>query len=257
MAFSLWPQASGSPTVLTYQLKALLSCFRMSPKKETSLYQEIKSFLEMVRCDEYLKPDIDQERRETENFRNRQKREENTGTLADRLPGEVCPWDINLSYAMSEASAEEDEARRQVESQIGIDPIEFPLDSKFFELQGQCLEWWDGQHFDLKRRCVERLLVLYGVALVDKEATRKYKSIIEGTAWQNHHALKEACAYLESFIDNAESKVAAAEGVVLKHELQSTQKELERKKTLLAKKNKELRMLREREKALLKQLGYE
>ena len=45
-----------------------------------------------------------------------------------------------------------------------------------------------------------------------------------------------------------------AQLVVMRYELEKTQKELENKKVLLKKKNKEIRMLRERDKNLTRQL---
>ena len=161
---------------------------------------------------------------------------------------------MNLRWPMSEESDEEYKLKAQAFGSMGLKRLEDGLDAVFFASQKECLDWWDQQPFDLKRRCLERVLVLHGTQLIKTAAKEKYKSIVDGIAWQNHHVLKEACGHLRQFVDDAEKELEEAQLVVMRYELEKTQKELEKKKELLKKKNKEIRMLRERDKNITRQL---
>ena len=55
-------------------------------------------------------------------------------------------------------------------------------------------------------------------------------------------------------VDGAEKEVEEAKLVMMRYELEKTQKELEKKKALLKKKNRELRILKEDKKILTRQL---
>ena len=214
----------------------------------------VKGFLKRVEEDEYLKPDLFQEQREASLFKEQVKDPAFGESERDANDGCVAPWDMDLTFAMSEESEEDYQSGVAAFHLMGLKRLQDELDAKFFALQKECLDWWDEQPFDLKRRCLERVLVLYGSQLLRTTAKDKYKSIISGTAWQNHHALKEACGHLKKFVDDAEKELEEAQLVVMRYELEKTQKELENKKALLKKKNKEIRMLRERDKNITRQL---
>lgn len=219
------------------------------------IFREAEEFVKKVKNDKYLAPDRFREQEESGLFK-KMVEEEKYDDMSGRLPGQVMPWDIELGYAMSEESEEEVAIKYQVAEQMGFRSIESGLDSTFFTKRNDCMEWWDQQSFDLKRRCLERVITLLGIEKIDHSATRKYKDIVDGVAWQNHHALKKACEIVEKLLVPLESGVAGAEVVVLRFEKDTLEKELAQKKNLLKKKNKDLKMLRERESALLKQLGF-
>ena len=213
--------------------------------------QTVKDFLKSIEEDGYLlEPDPFQEQKEESIFKEQLKNSDYGKKVRNTSLGYVAPWDMNLRFAMSEENEEEYKERADLFSSMGIKRLEDELDSKFFELQKECLDWWDEQPFDLKRRCLERVLVLYGVQLVKSATKDKYKSILAMTAGENHFALKEACRHLRRFIDGAEEASTGAQLVIMQYELEKTKKELERKKALLKKKNKEIRKLKERETAL-------
>ena len=214
----------------------------------------VKDFLKEVEEDEYLVPDLGQEQREETLFKEQILDPAFGERERDANDGCVAPWDMNLRWPMSEESDEEYKLKAQAFGSMGLKRLEDGLDAVFFTSQKECLDWWDQQPFDLKRRCLERVLVLYGKQLIKTAAKDKYKEIISGTAWQNHHALKEACEHLRQFVDGAEKEMEEAQLVVMRYELEKTQKELENKKALLKKKNKEIRMLRERDKNITRQL---
>ena len=216
-------------------------------------FKEANDFVKRIKGDNYLKPDLFREQEELSLFR-KMIEEEKHDDMSSRLGGEVKPWDIDLGYAMKEETEEEVAARKKVGEQMGFVSIETGLDGIFFAKRNACLEWWDQQSFDLKRRCVERVITLLGREKVDHAATQKYKSICDGIAWQNHHALKEACAIIERLIVPLQSGVAGAEAVVLRIEKQRLEKELDQKKNLIKKKNKLIKALREKSEALIRQL---
>ena len=58
--------------------------------------------------------------------------------------------------------------------------------------------------------------------------------------------LKEICRHLKQFIDCSEKEIEKAQVVMMRYELEKAKKELENKKDLRKRKNKEIRMLRER-----------
>mgnify|MGYP001327364880 CR=1 FL=1 len=215
---------------------------------------DVKEFLNSVKTDEYLEPDPFREQKEDSIFK-QEVEEESHGDLSGRLHGEVKPWDINLSYAMSEESDEEEKQRKAIGEEMGFKSLSDSLDSTFFRLQKECLDWWDLQTFDLKRRCLERVLVLLGRQLIETASKDKYKDIITACAWQNHHALKEACSYLERFTADIESDEEQARLAIARFQIEKLEKELEAKKKLINKKNKELRKLRASNEFLLGQLG--
>jgi hypothetical protein len=219
------------------------------------IFREAEEFVKKVKNDEYLEPDRFREQEECGLFK-KMVEEEKYDDMSGRLFGEVKPWDIQLDYAMSEESEEEVTIKRQVGEQMGMRSIDSGLDSIFFAKRNACMEWWDQQSFDLKRRCLERVIILLGIEKIDHAATQKYKGIIDGVAWQNHHALKKSCEIVEKLVVPLDSGVAGAEVVVLRFEKDRLEKELAQKKNLLKKKNKDLKTLRERESALLKQLGF-
>ena len=158
---------------------------------------------------------------------------------------------------MGEESDEELRIKIQVAEQMGVKSMESGLDATFFEKRDACMEWWEHQSFDLKRRCLERVITLLGKEKIDYAATCKYKDIADGISWQNHHALKEACGIIEKLLPSPDAGVNDAEMVVLRFEVDRLNKELSQKKDLLKKKNKELKMLRERGDAVIRQLGLE
>jgi hypothetical protein len=210
---------------------------------DMDLFKEAKDFVTRTKTDNYLKPNLFQEQEEFSLFR-KMVEEEKYEDMSGRLHGEVKPWDIDLGYAMSEETDEEVEIKRRIGEQMGLRSIESGLDSIFFEKRTACVDWWEQQTYDLKRRCLERLITLLGKEKIDYAATQKYKSIVDGIAWQNHHALKEACDIIEKLIVPLTSGVAGAEVVVLRLENERLEKELSQKKNLLKKKNKELKALR-------------
>jgi len=214
----------------------------------------VKDFLKEVEEDEYLKPDLFQEQREESLFKEQIQDPAFRESQRDANDGCVAPWDINLGWPMSEESDEEYRKKTEAFSSIGIKRLNDELDPVFFALQKECLDWWDQQPFDLKRRCLERVIVLYGSQKLETAAKQKYKEIISGTAWQNHHTLQEACGHLKQFVDGAEKEIEEAQLVMMRYELEETKKELEKKRDLLKKKNKEIRMLRERDKNITRQL---
>ena len=215
-----------------------------------------KDFLDRVAAQDYLKPNIFREQEEFNLFR-RMVEEEKFNDLSGRLRGEVKKWDIDLGYAMGEESDEELRIKIQVAEQMGVKSMESGLDATFFEKRDACMEWWEQQSFDLKRRCLERVITLLGKEKIDYAATCKYKDIADGISWQNHHALKEACGIIEKLLPSPDAGVNDAEMVVLRFEVDRLNKELSQKKDLLKKKNKELKMLRERGDAVIRQLGLE
>lgn len=218
--------------------------------------KEVRDFLDRVAAQDHLKPNIFREQEEFNLFR-RMVEEEKFDDFSGRLCGEVKNWDIDLGYAMSEESDEELRIKIQVAEQMGVKSIESGLDATFFEKREACIEWWDEQPYDLKRRCLERVITLLGKEKIDYAATRKYKDIADGIGWQNHHALLEACAIIEKLLPSPDAAVNEAEMVVLRFEVDRLNQELTRKKDLLKKKNKELKMLRERSDAVIRQLGLE
>ena len=218
--------------------------------------KEAKEFLDRVAAQEYLKPNLFREQEEFNLFR-RMVEEEKFDDLSGRLSGEVKEWDIDLGYAMGEESDEELRIKIQVAEQMGVKSMESGLDATFFEKRDACMEWWERQSYDLKRRCLERVITLLGKEKIDYEATRKYKGIADGISWQNHHALKEACGFIQKLLPSPDAGVNDAEVVVLRFEVDRLNKELSQKKDLLKKKNKELKMLRERDAAVIRQLGLE
>jgi hypothetical protein len=215
-----------------------------------------KDFLDRVAAQDYLKPNIFREQEEFNLFR-RMVEEEKFDDLSGRLSGEVKKWDIDLGYAMGEESDEELRIKIQVAEQMGVKSMESGLDATFFEKRDACMEWWEQQSFDLKRRCLERVITLLGKEKIDYAATCKYKDIADGISWQNHHTLKEACGIIEKLLPSPDAGVNDAEMVVLRFEVDRLNKELSQKKDLLKKKNKELKMLRERGDAVIRQLGLE
>jgi len=218
-------------------------------------FKEAAEFVSRIKSDNYLEPNRFREQEEFSLFR-KMVEEEKFDDLSGRMYGEVKPWDIELGYAMSEESEEEVEIKYQVAEQMGFRSIESGLDSTFFAKRNACMEWWEQQTFDLKRRCLERVITLLGKEMINHAATQKYKSIVDGCAMRNSGALKEACGFIEKLIVPLNGGVAGAEVVVLRFEKDRLEKELAQKKNLLKKKNMELKMLREREKALLRQLGF-
>lgn len=217
-------------------------------------FQEAADFVKRIKGDKYLQPDLFREQEEFSLFR-KMVEEEKYDDMSGRLYGEAKPWDIELGYAMSEETEEELEIRVRVAKQMGMKTLETGLDSTFFEKRNACMTWWEQQSFDLKKRCLERVIALLGKEKINHAATQKYKEICDGKAWQNHHALNEACKIIEKLMVPLDSGVAGAEVVVLRLENERLEKELTQKKNLLKKKNKELKTLREREAALLQQLG--
>jgi len=217
-------------------------------------FKEADDFLNRVKSDNYLEPDQFREQKELSLFR-KMVEEEKFEDLSGRLYGEVKPWDIELEYAMSEETDEEVAVRKKIGEQMGFIDIETGLDSNFLSKRNTCIEWWEQQSFDLKRRCLERVITLLGKEKIDHAATQKYKGICDGIAWQNYHTLKEACAIIEKLIVPLQSGVAGAEAVVLRVENQRLKNELEQKKNQIKKKNKEIKTLREREEGLIRQLG--
>ena len=217
-------------------------------------FRDAADFVDRIKGDKYLQPDLFREQEEFSLFR-RMVEEEKCDDMSGRMHGEVKPWDIELDYAMSEETEEELEVKTQVAKQMGLQTLETGLDGTFFDKRNACLTWWEQQSFDLKKRCLERVITLLGKEKINHAATQKYKEICDGVAWQNHHALKEACEIIEKLVVPLDSGVAGAEVVVLRLENERLEKELTQKKNLLNKKNKELRALREREAALVKQLG--
>jgi len=217
-------------------------------------FKEAEDFVSRVKGDKYLEPNLFREQEEFSLFRKMVEKEE-YGDMSGRLSGEMKAWDIELNYAMSEESDEEVAIKQQVAEQMGLRSIETGLDTTFFIKRSNCMKWWDQQSFDLKRRCLERVITLLGKEKIDHAATQKYKSICDGIAWQNNHALKEACKIIEKLSIPLRAGVAGAEVVVLRIEKDRLSKELLQKKNLLKKKNKELKTLREREAALVRQLG--
>ena len=208
-------------------------------------FKEAEDFVTRTKKDNYLKPNLFQEQEEFSLFR-KMVEEEKYDDMSGRIYGEVKPWDIELDYAMSEETDEEIEVKRKVAEQMGMRSIETGLDSIFFEKKTACMDWWEQQSYDLKRRCLERLITLLGKEKIDYAAIQRYKSIVDGRAWQNHHALKEACGIIEKLIVPLTNGVAGAEVVVLRLENERLEKELFQKKNLLKKKNKELKTLRSR-----------
>jgi len=208
-------------------------------------FKEAEDFVTRTKKDNYLKPNLLQEQEEFSLFR-KMVEEEKYDDMSGRMYGEVKPWDIELDYAMIEETDEEIEVKQKVAEQMGMRSIETGLDSVFFEKKTACIDWWEQQSYDLKRRCLERLITLLGKEKIDYAAVLKYKSIADGKAWQNHHALKEACGIIEKLIVPLTNGVAGAEVVVLRLENERLEKELSQKKTLLKKKNKELKTLRDR-----------
>lgn len=217
-------------------------------------FQEAEDFVNRVKSDKYLEPNLFREQEEFSLFR-KMVEEEKFEDMSSRLSGEVKSWDIDIDYAMSEESEQEVAINRQVGEQMGLRSMEAGLDTTFFAKRNACMEWWDKQSFDLKRRCLERVVMLLGKEKINHAATQKYKSICDGIAWQNHHALKEACAVIENLVVPLKSGVAGAEVVVLRLENDRLEKDLCQKKNLLKKKNKELKILRDREASLIRQLG--
>jgi hypothetical protein len=217
-------------------------------------FREAADFVNRIKGDKYLQPDLFREQEEFSLFL-KMVEEEKYNDMSGRLHGAVKPWDIELGYAMSEETEEELEIRNLVAEQMGMKTIETSLDSTFFEKRNACMYWWMQQSFDLKKRCVERVITLLGKEKIDHAATQKYKEICDGVAWRNHHALKEACEIIEKLLVPLDSGVAGAEIVVLRLENERLEKELTQKKNLVKKKNKELKSLREREAALVQQLG--
>ena len=217
-------------------------------------FQEAAEFVDRIKGDKYLQPDLFREQQEFSLFR-RMVEKEKCDDLSGRIYGEVKPWDIELGYAVSEETEEELEIRTRVAEQMGMQTIETGLDSTFFEKRDACMTWWEQQSFDLKKRCLERVITLLGKEKINHAATQKYKDICDGLAWQNHHALREACEIIEKLLVPLDSGLASAEVVVLRLENERLDKELTQKKNLLKKKNKELKTLREREAALVRQLG--
>ena len=98
---------------------------------------------------------------------------------------------------MSEESDKEYRRKTKAFGSAGIKRLDDELAPAFFALQKECLDWWDQQPFDLKRRYLERIIALYCYPKVKTAAKQKYKEIISGTTWQNDHALKEACGQLK------------------------------------------------------------
>lgn len=219
-------------------------------------FDKARDFVERIRSDDYLKPDASREQREKSLFL-QEVSEKKHDDMSGRLYGEVKPWDINLRYAMDEESEEQVDIKQRVAAQMGFKTLESGLDSTFFEKREECLAWWEQQSYDIKRRCLERVITLLGVAKVSTEAVRRYKDIADGNAWQNHHALKEACDIIEKLIVPLDSGVAGAETVVLRLDNERMSRELEKKKSLIKKKNREIKMLRERQVTLLRQLGID
>jgi hypothetical protein len=154
--------------------------------------KDAKDFLDRVVGQHYLKPNIFREQEEFNLFR-RMVEEEKFDDLSGRLHGEVKKWDIDLGYAMGEESDEELRIKIQVAEQMGVKSMESGLDVTFFQKREACMEWWERQPYDLKRRCLERVITLLGKEKIDYAAMLKYKDIADGISWQNHHALKEAC----------------------------------------------------------------
>jgi hypothetical protein len=219
-------------------------------------FKEADDFLSRVKSDNYLEPDQFREQKELSLFR-KMVEEKKFEDLSGRLYGEMKPWDIELGYAMKEETDEQAEINRAIGEQMGFISIETGLDSTFFAKRANCLEWWEQQSFDLKRRCLERVITLLGKEKIDHAATQKYKSICDGIAWQNHHALREACAIIEKLIVPLKSGVTGAEVVVLRVENQRLKNELQQKKNLIKKKNKEIKALRVREDAMIRELDIE
>jgi hypothetical protein len=213
----------------------------------------VTAFLDGIRRNEYLKPDLFREQEESKLFK-KQIPEEKFDDMSGRMHGQIKPWDIELEYAMSEETDDEHEARMRMAGNMGMKSLETGLDSVFQEKLDECLEWWDKQSFDLKRRCLKRVIILLGHEKITSAARERYKDIADGIAWQNHHSLKEACEHLENFVCHANPASSSASSVTLQYELAKTTKELERKKELLKKKNKEIKMLRERDKVIMAQL---
>lgn len=215
--------------------------------------KEARDFLDRITAQDYLKPNIFREQEEFNLFR-RMVEEEKFADLSGRLRGEVKKWDIDLGYAMGEESDEELKIKLQVAEQMGVKSMEYGLDSTFFEKRDACMEWWEQQPYDLKKRCLERVILLLGKEKIDYAATCKYKEIADGISWQNHHALTEACGIIEKLLPSSDAGVNEAEVVVLRFEVDRLNKELSQKKELLKKKNKELRMLRKTNAAIIDQL---
>lgn len=206
-------------------------------------FKEAKDFVTRIKKDIYLEPNLFQEQEEFSLF-HKMVEEEKYEDMSGRMYGEVKPWDIELNYAISEETDEEVEIKRKVAEQMGVRSIESGLDSVFFEKKRTCIDWWEQQSYDLKKRCLERLITLLGKVKIDYAAVQKYKSISDGKAWQNHHALKEACGIIEKLVVPLTNGVAGAEVVVLRLENERLEKELSQKKNLLKRKNKELNKLR-------------
>ena len=217
-------------------------------------FKEAEDFVSRIKNDNYLEPNLFREQEEFSLFLKMVETEQHDD-LSGRQSGEIKPWDIELAYAMSEESDEEVATKQQVAEQMGVRSIESGLDTTFFAKRSECMEWWDQQSFDLKRRCLERVITLLGKEKIDHAASKKYKSICDGIAWQNNHALKEACNIIERLIVPLRAGVTGAEAVVLRIEKSRLEIELLQKKNLVKKKNKELQALRQREAALLRQLG--
>ena len=209
------------------------------------IFKEAEDFVTRTKADNYLKPNLFQEQEEFSLFR-KMVEEEKFEDMSGRMYGEVKPWDIELDYAMSEETDEEIELKQKVAEHMGLRSIETGLDSIFLEKKTACMDWWEKQSYDLKRRCLERLITLLGKGKIDYAAIQRCKSIVDGRAWQNHHALKEACGIIEKLIVPLTNGVAGAEVVVLRLENERLEKELSQKKNLLKKKNKELKTLRVR-----------
>jgi len=126
------------------------------------IFREAEEFVKKVKNDKYLAPDRFREQEESGLFK-KMVEEEKYDDMSGRLPGQVMPWDIELGYAMSEESEEEVAIKYQVAEQMGFRSIESGLDSTFFAKRNDCMEWWDQQSFDLKRRCLERVITLLGI----------------------------------------------------------------------------------------------
>ncbi|MBM5801056.1 MAG: hypothetical protein FJ077_09540 [Cyanobacteria bacterium K_DeepCast_35m_m2_023] len=219
-------------------------------------FKEAEEFLTRVKNDEYLEPDPFREQEEFSLFKKMVEEEKYDDMSGRPCPGEVKPWDIELGYAMSEETEEQNTIRQQVAEQMGVRSIESGLDSTFFAKRQECMEWWEQQTYDIKRRCLERVITLLGKEMINHAATKKYKSIMDVCASRNSGALREACGFIEKLIVPLKGGVAGAEVVVLRFEKERLEKELAQKKNLLKKKNKEIKTLREREAALLEQLGF-
>lgn len=130
-------------------------------KNDMKEIKQAKEFLDRVAAQEYLKPNVFREQEEFNLF-HRMVEEEKFDDLSGRLSGEVKEWDIDLAYAMGEESDEELRIKIQVAEQMGVKSMESGLDATFFEKRDACMEWWERQSYDLKRRCLERVITLLG-----------------------------------------------------------------------------------------------